>query len=103
MISVTTFRYSMKSVKDQRDKVKKMNRHQIKGKACERKKEVKLRRQCSNLKKLKKGADFRCRMPDGTLRLIEVKSGKSSLTKYQRQVRDKARARGIKYEVQRCK
>lgn len=80
-----------------------MNRHQIKGKACERKVEIRLRRQCSDLKKLNKGADFRCRMPNGTLRLIEVKSGKSSLTKYQKQVRDKARAIGTKYEIHRCK
>jgi len=80
-----------------------MNKRQIKGKACEREKEVKLRRQCSDLKKLSKGADFRCIMPDGTLRLIEVKSGKSSLTKYQKQVREKARATGTKYEIHRCK
>jgi len=61
----------------------------------------KLQRECRFVLDMSKGADFACVLPNGKLKLVEVKCGDGSLTKTQRATRMTAEKTGIRYEVVR--
>jgi hypothetical protein len=71
-------------------------------KLCETEKSIEYERQGCVVAPTGRGSDFVAVCPDRKTTLVEVKKGCGSLTKHQKETRERALASGLDYKVERC-